>query len=293
MLKKLLFGSSVFLSLFMVFYVVSSHTERMPLVQDDPYSHLVYGAAPIEQRDIGVRKWLVAGVKINVRGASGSGTIVYYDERNNTAFIQSCGHLWNGSMNAEQCSKKKISCTINVWYHNQEKLPSPKSYPADVIYYNNGEGQDCSLLKFTPDWSPDYFPIAPKDFQFTPNMRLHSVGCDGGSEVAHYDVRVVGLRTFNGQQDLVTTENSPRPGRSGGGLMNDDFYVAICWGTSDYQGVKNGFFTPLETVRAFNEKNGYGWLNEVGNSLARQIPIIDRNNPQGKYPKDYVPLPSR
>lgn len=29
------------------------------------------------------------------------------------------------------------------------------------------------------------------------------------------------------------------------------------------------------------------------NPLARRIPIIDRNNPQGTYPRDYVPLPQR
>lgn len=28
-------------------------------------------------------------------------------------------------------------------------------------------------------------------------------------------------------------------------------------------------------------------------NLANQIPIIDRNNPQGKYPKDYIPLPQK
>ena len=30
---------------------------------------------------------------------------------------------------------------------------------------------------------------------------------------------------------------------------------------------------------------------KVGKSLARTIPIFDRNNPQGKYEKDYIPLP--
>jgi hypothetical protein len=29
------------------------------------------------------------------------------------------------------------------------------------------------------------------------------------------------------------------------------------------------------------------------NPLARRIPIKDRNNPQGTYPKDYIPLPQR
>ena len=32
-------------------------------------------------------------------------------------------------------------------------------------------------------------------------------------------------------------------------------------------------------------------LNRI--TLGNQIPIIDRNNPQGKYPKDYIPNPSK
>jgi hypothetical protein len=124
-------------------------------------------------------------------------------------------------------------------------------------------------------------------------MRLHSVGCDGGREIAHYDVRYIGTQTTpNGDSfDLVTTENSPRPGRSGGGLSTDQYYVGICWGTSNRNGNGNGFFTPLSVIHEFNEKNGFGWLNEVGYSWARLIPIVDRNNPQGKYPNDYVPIP--
>jgi hypothetical protein len=118
------------------------------------------------------------------------------------------------------------------------------------------------------------------------------VGCDSGSEVAHYGVRYVGFRDVgSGWKDLVTTENSPRPGRSGGGLMSENYYVGICWGTSRYDGNGNGYFTPLSTIRDYNKRNGFGWLNEVGLSLARLIPIVDRNNPQGEYSADYIPLP--
>ena len=93
--------------------------------------------------------------------------------------------------------------------------------------------------------------------------------------------------------NVITTENSPRPGRSGGGLMSEDYYVGICWGTTDLSGSGNGLFTPLKVVRELNEKNGYGWLNDVSISLARKLPIVDRNNPQGQYPPDYIPLPKK
>ena len=301
MLQRILICSSLFLSLLMLCFVLKNNSheaqhnsvksiDNMPLVQDDPFAYLAYGYMPIEQRDAQYKKWLAAGIKISVSGASGSGTIVYHNETDGYAYIQSCGHLWDGNMTAEEGKKRKLSCKIITWYHNDIKLQSPKTYPAEVLFYSNSRGRDCSLLRFKPDWNPEYFPIAPEDYEFSENERFHSVGCDGGNEVAHYEVRYVGMR---GEEwpDLVTTENSPRPGRSGGGLMSESFYVGICWGTSAFDGSGNGFFTPLKTVREYNKMNGYEWLNEVGYSLARQIPIIDRNGPQGKHPKDYIPLP--
>ena len=301
MLKRLLITISLLLGVLSIIVFSSNHfeaphydyninaVEPMPIIRDDPFAHLAHGGAPYEQRDISVRKWLSAGVKISVRGASGSGTIIYYDSNDGYAYVQSCGHLWTGNMTAEEGQRKKINCTIITWYHNDEKLNPPKEYPAEVLYYRNVRGQDCSLLRFKSDWIPRYFPISPPGFEFRPDMRLHSVGCDGGREIAYYDVRVLGLR-FG---DVVTTENSPRPGRSGGGLLAEDLYVGICWGTTDIEGNGNGLFTPLNTIRELNERNGFGWLNDAGISWARQIPIIDRNNPQGTYPPDYIPLPKR
>lgn len=298
MLQRILISCSVILSLLTMACVVlktqnyKSHIiDNMPLVHDDPYAYLAKGFAPTEQRDSKYIKWLAAGVKIRVSDASGSGTIVYYSESDGYAYVQSCGHLWEGSMTSAEGLRRNLKCNIVTWYHNNKKLESPATYPAEVLYYSNVRGKDCSLLRFKPDWKPEYFPIAPEDFEFDENTRFHSVGCDGGNEVAHYDVRYVGMRG-DLWPDLVTTENSPRPGRSGGGLMSEEFYVAICWGTSAFDGSGNGFFTPLKTIREYNKMNGYGWLNDVGFSLARQIPIIDRNNPQGKYPKDYIPLPN-
>lgn len=302
-MRKALLCSSIVLSLVMllgflfragtttgpqVHYDLSTPPVQMPLVEDDPYKHLTHGGAPIEQREAQFKRWLAVSLKIQVSGASGSGTIIYYNESDGWAYIQSCGHLWNGSMSAEEGKRKNVKCKVITWYHNETKLSEPKEYPAEVLYYSNPAPNDVSLLQFKPDWKPSFLPIAPADFNFREGMRFHSCGCDGGREVAHYDVKYVGMRGG----DLVTTENSPRPGRSGGGLMSDDLYVGICWGTSDRSGNGNGFFTPLGTIRSHNQKNGYGWLNEVGINWARQIPIIDRNGPQGKYPRDYIPVPS-
>lgn len=266
--------------------------DNMPLVEP-PTEVKPTGLAPQEQRGEAVRKWLMPGLKISCSNCSGSGTIVFYDPDSGWAYVQSCGHLWEGNMTAEEGESKNITCKVITWYHNMEKLDSPKTYSAQVIYYSNTRGQDCSLLRFRPDWEPEYYPIAPAGYTVSPGTQLHSVGCDGGREIACYNVRVEGL-SGGSWPDLVTVENSPRPGRSGGGLTsNDGYYVGICWGTSSYSGDGSGYFTPLKTFRYFNEQNGYGWLNDVGvqDSLARQIPIVDRNNPQGRYPKNYIPLP--
>jgi hypothetical protein len=269
--------------------------DKMPLVQDDPFAHLAKGGVPQEQRDEKFRKWLSPCMKIKVKNASGSGTIVYYDSKENYAYLQSCGHLWSGDVSAEEAKRRAIKCKVITWYHNDQKLNEPKEYNAEVLYFSNSRGRDCSLLRFQPDWKPNYLPIAPADFKLEENYRLHSVGCDGGEEVAHYDVKYIGTKkvTEDGWYDWVTTENSPRPGRSGGGLMTDNYYVGICWGTSEYDGTGNGFFTPLSTVRQYNKMNGYDWLNDVGHDWIQNIPIIDRNNPQKEYPKDYIPLPGR
>lgn len=272
--------------------LTTNSLDNMPLVDNDPFASLAYGGAPEEQRSAEFRKWMSNGLKIKVNNGSGSGTIVYHNNDDGWAYVQSCGHLWLGNMNADEGKRRKVKCKVQTWYHNQNKLSQPREYKAEVLYYSNSDGRDVSLLRFKPDWEPNYLPIAAEDFKYTRNMRLHSVGCDGGREVAHYDVEVVGLRDGL-WPDLVTTRNSPRPGRSGGGLSTEDFFVGVCWGTSSYSGDGNGYFTPLKTVREYNKMNGYGWLNEVGYSLARQIPIRDRNNPQIEYPNDYIPIPNR
>lgn len=272
--------------------------DNMPILSDHLFAALyAKNDVPRENRSEGIRKWLSPSVLIGVTNASGSGTIIYYDHTDGYAYVQSCGHLWSGNMTASEGKYRKVTCDMVTWYHNEKKLSASHKYPGEVLYYNNERGEDVSLSRFKPDWVPDYFPIAPEGYPISKNMRLHSVGCDGGREVAHYDVIVVGYQlanNFNNKVDLITNENSPRPGRSGGGLMSDEsYYIGICWGTSDESGRGIGLFTPLKTLREHNVKNGFGWLNDIGFSLARKIPIKDRNNPQGTYPKDYIPLPNR
>ena len=264
-------------------------TAPMPLV-NDPLA-VSDNIAPIEQRGIEYRKWLSKGVKISVSGSSGSGTIIYYDKISGWAYVQSCGHLWDGNMSAEEGLKKNKTAKVITWYHNKEKLDESRSYDAEVLFYSNHRNPDISLLRFKPDWNTEFFPVAPQDYVLEEGIGAHSIGCDGGKEVAHYNVKIVGERGGS-WKDLVTTNNSPRPGRSGGGLIsNDGYYIGICWGTSDYDGSGNVYFTPLSEIHKVMNREGYGWLLRVSASLAREIPIVDRNNQQGTYPREYIAVP--
>lgn len=264
---------------------------EMPIVFDSSFktkSHLDF-FSPIEQREKEYIEFLSASVKINVNGASGSGTICYYDESENWAYVISCGHLWDGNKNYK-AKEEKQKAKIVTWYHNKEKLTQPKTYEAEILFWSNTRGYDCSCLRFKPDWKPNYFPIAPIDFEIKKGTILNSMGCDEGKEVARYEVEYLENRGL----DLITIKNSPRPGRSGGGLItNNQWYIGICWGTSDTtSGNGIGYFTPLKSIHETFIKNGHEWLLECSGSPGRQIPIYDWENPKNQFDWDFIPVPA-
>jgi len=264
-------------------------TAPMPLVVNDPLA-VKNNLDPIEQRGPKYANWLSKGLKISVSGASGSGTIIYYDKKSGWAYVQSCGHLWNGNRSVNEGRHEEA--VVTTWYHNNKKLKTPKSYNAEVLFYSNHNNPDISLLRFKPDWKPDYFPIAPENYKIGTEQHAHSIGCDGGREIAHYDVEIIKERENYFGKEIVTAYNSPRPGRSGGGLISDEgYYIGICWGTSNYSGNGSGYFTSLEEIHKIMKREGFEWLLNVKNSLARQIPIIDRNNPQQEYSEEYIAIP--
>jgi hypothetical protein len=271
-----------------------SNCSNMPLVvDDDPYLASIYDAPPVEQRGPEYKRWLQNSFKIRVPGASGSGTLCWYDRGTNTAWVISCGHLWSGTRSAQSLrSDPPNGVFISTWYQNDIKLPRARSYLAKVHFYSNRDGYDISLLSFNPDWIPEgYFPIAPPNYVVRPGQMAHSMGCDKGSEVAHYSVEIIGRRG----EDLVTRRNSPRAGRSGGGLVDDSgYYIGICWGTSDYSGTGVGYFTPLPAINQHFQNEGFGFLlNRPPPFNARRIPIYDHMKPGTQYPPEYIPLPGR
>lgn len=239
-----------------------------------------------EQRDDRYAKLLGMSVKIHVDGASGSGTICHYDRDSGTAHIISCGHLWSGNMKYDPGNRTRPKAKIVTWRKNSDKLSKPEVFDAEVLFWSNDRGYDVSLLRFKPDWVPEFAPIDEK-FRFEEGMILNSMGCDGGNEVARYEVVFV----KNNKIDIITERNSPRPGRSGGGLINEHGrLVGVCWGTSDVSsGNGIGYFTPVRAIKKIFNDNSHGWLLEVGSVT---IPIVDRDNPERTYPSDFLPVPS-
>ncbi|RTK96617.1 MAG: hypothetical protein EKK64_03265 [Neisseriaceae bacterium] len=247
---------------------------------------------PNAERSKDYIKYLSVSLKIvcaNQDGSygTGSGTIIYYDANKKLAYVASCGHLWNsGVFPVGKC--KEMDCSVIAFYQNDKKLESPKKYPAKVIFYSNVRGQDTSLLTFSPDWVPKYMPIAPIDYELKKGKEYNSLGCDAGSEVARYKVIYM---YKNDYKDLITQENSPRPGRSGGGLFDEKFYIGTCWGTSHEDGSGEGLFTSLEIIHNFWEKQkDYKFLLNI--KKLSSLKIIDRNNSQKSYEENYIFSPS-
>jgi hypothetical protein len=241
---------------------------------------------PKEQRDEKYARFLSASVKVSVNGSAGSGTIVYYDPSYEWTYVLSCGHLWDN--NKEYGSEPRIGARVTIWYKNGVKLPEPRTYDAEVLFWSNDRGYDSSLVRFKCDWVPEYFPISP-ELKIKKGDLLNSMGCDGGSEVARYEVRFVEKRSL----DIITEMNSPRPGRSGGGLVtNEGELVGICWGTSDISGKGIGYFTPVSSIQTVFSRNKHVWL--IGNRKMKEIvPIKDWENMNRKYEESFIPMPLR
>lgn len=279
---KRISSSFLILILFSVLCNVSLSEQPLHPVLKEPVQ--VNILVPKEQRDEKYINFLSASVKVSVGGAAGSGTICHLDPETGWAYVVSCGHLWEGDKSFN--TNNKETAKIIVWYQNEVKLSEPKSYDAHVLFWSNQKGFDCSLLKFQPDWSPNYFPIA-LSFDCEKGQKLNSMGCDGGKEVARYEVKFLEYKNT----DLITELNSPRPGRSGGGLItNEGEIVGICWGTSDVSGDGIGYFTPIDSIKKVFTKNNHDWL--LNRREVETIPIYDWQNPFRKYEKHFVPTPN-
>jgi hypothetical protein len=244
-----------------------------------------------EERGPEFAKWNSLGVRLS----NGSGTMCYYDSKENWIYVVSAGHLYSrGMKTAEQYKRSPKSAKIEVFYHNDKKLGNVKRYQGEVLCHVWQSGiYDVSLLRFHPDWDdPVVGAIAPIDYEPERGKGYHNIGCDGMREVAHYLVEFYSFRNQNGVEEILGTKNVARGGRSGGGYLTDDNLLIGITSRSDRRNYT--MYSSFRQIHQFLTSQGYGFVLENSRvGLARQIPIKDRNNPQGEYPKDYIPLPMK
>lgn len=283
----------IFLALLLAFcFVGTSFGETAIPVIEIPYYKTSVVKPGWEERDSKFKRWLTATVQVTrYNGGGGSGTICYYDPIENWAYVVSAGHLFarNGYKSAEEYKKNPDVRKITTWYHNDKKLDEPKEYEAEVLCYIYQGVYDVSLMRFKPDWLPWVCPIAAVDYKLEKNKYYHSCGSDGLREVAHYLVKFEyeSKNQRSGVTEIITTENNPRGGRSGGGVMSDDYQIVfICSRGNNY-----GYWTSLNQIHRFLKAEGFGFV--LPGQLAIQIPILDHQNPGKSHPRLYVPFPSR
>jgi hypothetical protein len=238
-----------------------------------------------EERGVEFRRWLAPSVRVTrPGGGGGSGTICHYDGE--WAYVISCGHLYpSGRGTVADLKRRPISKSIRVYYHNDKKLDPHKDYMAETLAYVWNGVYDVSLLRFKPDWEPWVNRIAPEKFKYEKSKYYHSCGCDGLRPVAHYSVKFVEERSRKGVTEILTVNNGPRGGRSGGGVFTDDHQLLMICSRGDG---KYGYWSSLHQIHKFLKEEN---LTFVLREPAREIPIIDKNNPPGKYPEDYIPIP--
>jgi hypothetical protein len=271
--------------------VAPNDVAPMPLVPPLANDPIVRQTTPIAQRDEKYSWYLSATVIIRTDNGMGSGTIIYYDPTTSEAYVTSCGHLWEGSKNSAALKQRPEYCTIEVFY-NQKKLDTKKQYRGTIIFRNFIWGEDVSLVKFTTDWVPNTFSIAPLTYEIHTGITYHSLGCDYDSEVAHYGVEITGYE----RGMLVTQYNSPRPGRSGGGLLTTEGYcIGSCSASDDQRGrgTGHGYFTSLQGIHAVYTRNGYDWLLKQPVHRLDQILIRDYTNPGKRPERDLLPFPRK
>jgi len=234
--------------------------------------------------------WLAPSVRIG----GGSGTICYFDPETKWAYVITCGHLFGGTgrWTYEDAKRQPRSTTVEVFYHNEKKLDEVRKYKAEVLCYERFyQGNwDVGLIRFKADWDIEwYLPIGPKDIKLEKGKMYHSLGCDGRSEVAHYLVEYIEEQDTSGSVTQIKTQkNSPRGGRSGGGVFTDEGeLIFIC----SRSGNGYGYWTSLNQIHKLLEREKeFTYLLHVPRPWdILNLPVFDLNGKQRPVPKAYVP----
>lgn len=224
------------------------------------------GLTPLADRVAGAATYMEPTCQVVYKGMWGSGTVIRSDAIGGDVWVLSCGHIFtgvSGRMSAKECARVEPRCDLTFFYRGGVRLAKPERRPGTLVFYHCDGMDDVSLIRSSAFGGGfRSVGLAPPGYRLARGTRLHSPGCDGGGEVADYrSVYWRGLRDAGGQAGYVTVENSPRPGRSGGGLMTREPYlVGVCCRTSEIGGRGLGYFMTLDQVRSALRSEGFGWL---------------------------------
>jgi len=235
-----------------------------------------------ERRDEGVYPFLTPSIGTEGR-TSCSGTIVYYDARQATAYTLACAH----------CYRINERPKVRTYFVDGKR--EIREFPGTIVAINADE--DLAVITFHPDFVPNWIPIGPKDCQYyrpteaPVGRRVVVTGRDAG--LPDKDRRPAAYEAFIREDDndryLESRQSQSRGGRSGGGVMttNCQWLIGVNHGrTSTKEGVGHGMWVPLHRIHKFLEDNDLEWLGEVS-ELYRKIPIVNKTNK--KYPDGYIP----
>lgn len=190
-----------------------------------------------------------ASVRVNYPYAS-SGTVfkVTPNDKGYTSYILSTGHM-----------KKREDPQIEFFFMDGEKLDEPLVVKGNIIFLveNSFKGCDFSVIEVRTKGKPAFIPIAKKDAK--EKDKCLSIGCDSASVPKCYSCTVLNLEKL----DYILENDSPKAGRSGGGLFLKHEIVGVCWGCRTWGNEeRNGLFTRASVVRNLLMTAGYEYLLE-------------------------------
>jgi hypothetical protein len=203
-------------------------------------------------------KYAVA--RVYTHGASAT---CVYTTQGGSYFI-GCGHAESGS---DRTKKHGIDIQVPAGY----TAPQPTSIK--VLAWSSPERMDLSLIYVNAGPFPYVAPVAPRGWNWQ-GKQLVSCGYD---EMKQLQIRPCSVLRLESDGMFVTRER-PWHGRSGGGLIDQDGFLAGV--VSGYRGprIKQevipgsvGVYSSHVNIVTFLDKNGYGWLITGSTQPAPQV----------------------
>jgi hypothetical protein len=173
----------------------------------------------------------------------------------------------------------------------------------------NYTGTQCvfSSLECLARWAELKALLEPEPLTSRAGCRSYSSPTDAASKLTNFGVKFENEYKDRGKA-IQLLKKAMAEGR--GALMDVPGHaIVICHYDEEAGVVKiidnsdRSLKVQTWTMAKFKDKWG-GWImvvyaekdlfpDKAKASLANQIPIIDKNNPQGEYPKDYIPTPKK